>query len=399
MSVLKPLTELTLAERWSAVKTTDEESLWEDLRPEALHLVKELLEGTMRIEQERHVERRRYEHGAGRSYRNGFYERDLGTEMGVLRRLRVPRTRDGAFRTKVFARYERRQERVNEAVREMFLRGVSTRKVAAVMKPLLGFEVSAATVSEVSKSLDAEVERFHRRPIEDDYEYLILDGIWLNVRGVAKAQRKVILCAYGITKGGKREAIDFLLARGESEAAWEGFLNELYERGLEGRKLRLITTDGNAGCEQAVEMVYPRAGRQRCWAHKLRNVAGKVKRRNEEECVGEAKGIYQAETRQEAAERYWAWASRWREEEPKAVQCLEKDLDPLLAFLKCPKEHWKKVRTTNAIERAFREVRRRTRPMSCFQNDESVERIIYGVISRLNEHWKKNPLKKFTQNS
>jgi putative transposase len=397
--MLKPLTELTLTERWSEVKPTDEESLWGDLRPEALHVVKELLEGTMRIEQTDYIERERYERGGGRGYRNGFYERDLQTEMGVLRRLRVPRTRDGKFQTKAFARYQRRQAAVNAAVREMFLRGVSTRKVGEVMKPLLGFEVSAATVSEIAKSLDAEVRKYHRRPLTDDYEYLILDGIWLKVRGAAKAQKKVILCAYGITKAGKREMVDFLLARSESEAAWEGFLNELYERGLEGKTLRLVTTDGAPGCERAVEMVYPRAGRQRCWAHKLRNVAGKVRRKNEAECVGEAKRIYQAETKSEAVERYWEWASRWREEEPKAVRCLEKDLDPLLAFLKRPKEHWKKIRTTNAIERAFREVRRRTRPMSCFQNDESVERVIYGVLNHLNQHWKKNPLKKFTQNS
>ena len=174
---------------------------------------------------------------------------------------------------------------------------------------------------------------------------------------------------------------------------------DLYRRGLEGKDLKLITTDGCGGLHRALEMVYPYVPRQRCWAHKLRNVASRLKRRHQEECLSGAKLVYQAETRREAIARFKHWSAQWQHLEPKGINCLKQDLDEMLPFLDCPKQYWRKIRTTNAIERAFREVRRRTRPMSCFQNSASVDRIIYGVISHLNNNWKENPLFKFTHNT
>jgi transposase-like protein len=128
-------------------------------------------------------------------------------------------------------------------------------------------------------------------------------------------------------------------------------------------------------------------------------VAARLPRKHQEACLGEAKGIYQAPTRREAIARFRLWAARWRGVAPKAVTCLEANLEEMVPFLACPPAHWKKVRTTNAIERAFREVRRRTRPMSCFQNPASVDRIIYGVISHLNRAWEAKPLTEFTHNT
>jgi len=128
-------------------------------------------------------------------------------------------------------------------------------------------------------------------------------------------------------------------------------------------------------------------------------VAARLKRRHQKECLSGAKTIYQAETRREAVTRFRRWAKGWRSREPAAVSCLEKDLDELLSFLNCPRQYWRKIRTTNVIERAFREIRRRTRPMSCFQNSASVDRIIYGVIAHLNRSWKGKPLLEFTHNT
>lgn len=156
-------------------------------------------------------------------------------------------------------------------------------------------------------------------------------------------------------------------------------------------------TDGCPGLHAALETVYPEIPRQRCWAHKLRNVANLLKRSQQRSCLDEARTIYQAATRREAVQRYWAWTRRWRGAAPKAVACLERDLDELLNFLRCPEPHRRKIRTTNAIERAFREVRRRTRPMSCFTNDASCQRIIYAVISHLNRSWKGKPPPEITQ--
>jgi len=331
-----------------------------------------------------------------RGYRNGYRYRSLLTEFGLLEEIRVPRDREGSYQPGVLPRYQRRQAQVERLVREMFLCGVSTRRVEEVVAPLLGEGISAQTVSRITRSLDAEVRRYHSRRLDDSYLYLILDGITLKVKGATGVKKRLVLCVYGITPDGHRELLNFRQASSESEAQWLAFLQDLFNRGLEGKHLRLVTTDGCPGLHRALDVVYPYVPRQRCWAHKLRNVASRLRRKDKEPCLKEAKGIYLAQTQREAISRYREWAVRWQEVAPSAVACLGKDLDELLPFLNCPQAHWKKVRTTNAIERAFREVRRRTRPMSCFQNSASVDRIIYGVISHLNKTWKARPLPEFT---
>jgi putative transposase len=278
----------------------------------------------------------------------------------------------------------------------MFLAGVSTRRVGEVLEPILGVTPSPQTVSRVTRKLDAEVRRFHNRILSDYYCYLILDGITLRVKGAAGVKKRLVLCAYGIMLGGKREMISFRQADAESEAQWEAFLRDLYDRGLHGKRLRLVVTDGGSGLHRALDTVYPYVSRQRCWVHKLRNAATKLPRKVQEACLKGAKLIYQAGNRREAVVRFREWSKKWRYSQPRAVKCIEEDLEDLLNFFDCPQAHWRKVRTTNAIERAFREVRRRTRPMSCFQNSASVDRIIYGVISHLNASWEVKPLKEFT---
>lgn len=395
MVQVKDLTELSLRDLWLEVK--EDEDWWGDLKQETLRVVRRLLEGAMEgelLEQLRAGRYRRTEFRRG--YRNGYRQRSLLTELGLVEHLRVPRDREGQYQPTVLPRYQRRQEKVNRLVREMFLCGVSTRKVQEVVTPLLGPEVSAQTVSRITRSLDGEVRRYHQRELRDCYRYLFLDGITLKVKGATGVKKRLVLSAYGITSQGKRELISFRQATAESEAQWEAFLRDLYDRGLRGTALSLITTDGCPGLHRALDTVYPYVARQRCWAHKLRNVAAKLPRKHQESCLSQAKTVYQATTRRQARRRFQAWAAAWRSTAPRAVACLEADMDELLPFLDCPKAHWRKVRTTNAIERAFREVRRRTRPMSCFQNTASVDRIVYGVISHLNKAWEDKPLNEFT---
>ena len=396
----KPLTELTVAELWKEVKSTEEE-IWGNLKLEAQLFLKRILEGAMEDEVMEYIGiSRKYERTEGRvSQRNGYYKRDLETGSGVVRGLEVPRTRDGKFRTKVFRRYKRRGEEVDEAIKDMFLAGVSTRRVKEVLEPLIGSSPSAQTVSQVTKSLDAEVRKFHRRKIKDCYRYLFLDGLTVKVKTATGVRKRLILCAYGIREDGRKELIDFRQAKSESEHEWETFLNDLYRRGLEGENLALIITDGAPGLHKALDMVYPYTPRQRCWVHKLRNVASKLPRKVQEDCLRGAKLIYLAESRREAVRRYWQWASQWRETEPKAVECLEKDLDELLSFFDFPEAHRSKIRTTNAIERVFREVRRRIKTMSCFENWRSCERIIYAIFHYYNKKWEEKPLNDFTQKS
>jgi len=395
MVMVKDLTRLTVKDLWKEVK--DEDDWWGDLKGDTLQLVKRLLESTMDEEIIAQLQVARYQRsGLRRGYRNGYRHRSLLTEFGLLDRIRVPRDRRGEYQPGLLERYQRRQGQVNEMVREMFLAGVSTRKVQEVLRPVLRESLSAQAVSRIVRSLDGEVRRFQRRRIRDDYRYLFLDGIVLKVKGAGGVKKRLVLCAYGITVNGLREMVSFRQATAESEAQWEAFLRDLYERGLEGKQAHLVSTDGCPGLHRALDTVYPYVPRQRCWAHKLRNVASKLRRKNQKECLRQAKTIYLAETRREAISRFRDWAKQWRNVEPKAVRCLEADLDEMLPFLSCPRLHWSKIRTTNAIERAFREVRRRTRPMSCFQNPASVDRIIYGVLSHLNNNWKDKPLRDFT---
>ena len=263
---------------------------------------------------------------------------------------------------------------------------------------LVGEAVSAATVSAVAQALDASVLAFHRRRLADHYRYLFLDGVSVRLRLVGKVQRRMVLCAYGVTTDGQRELIDFQVVKAEGEDTWYGFLWHLWSRGLRGEFLELITTDGQPGLIRALGRIWAAVPHQRCWAHKLRNLENKLKA-SQQACLEEAKLIYQAPHRTEAINRFRTWRARWKHQAPRAVACLEEDLEELLAFLDCPPPHWKRLRTTNVIERLFVEVRRRIRTMCAFTTRSSCERILFSVFDRMNQHWSRHPLPTSTHNS
>lgn len=384
-------TDKDLNERWNGVK----EDFWGDLKSQTVIALKRLLETSMEIEIQDLVGAERWKHISPRpTFRNGHYFRNLLTTMGLITLLKVPRLREGKKGFKVLPRYVQRSPDVDKGVLEMFLAGVSTRRVQEVLTPWMGKPtVSAGTVSQISKVLDEEVQKFHGRKLSDDYLYLVLDGIYLKTKSPIHSKRRCILVAYGIKMDGTREMIDFKFTReGESQAAWESFLVNLKNRGLEGNHLKLVVVDGNKGLWNAIDLVWLNVPRQRCWAHKLRNVANKIPRKLQKSCMIETAKIYRAESKEEALKYFKHWAKVWGGIVPDAVKCLEEDFEELLNFSQCPKELWIKLRTTNVIERVFREVRRRTRPISCFQNKESVERIIFAIFHRQNNLWKEATL-------
>ena len=398
MAEPKALTERSLAQRWLEVKAGDR---WlDDMHERMSETVKGLLEQALECELLEQLQVAWYHRDPDRvDWRNGHRTRSLQTRLGLIKDLRVPRSRKGTYQSKILPQYDRYESSVERLVRETFLAGVSTRRVGEVMEPLMGGTVSAATVSRMTKALDASVRAFHQHHLEDDVRYLFLDGVVLRVKGAAKVQRRVVLTAYAVKESGEKELIAFRMAASEATVHWEGFLNDLYQRGLEGKALRLIVTDGGKGLHQARALVYGQVKHQRCWVHKLRNVMGKLPWKLREDCLKELRTVYMADTQAEAKKRYHSWAEHWKGSAPKAVECVEADLDELLNFLTEPKELAANLRTTNAIERCFREVRRRTRPMSCFNNDASCERIIYAVFSYQNSRWKGRPLPLFTHNT
>ena len=395
---LKELTDLKVTDLWEEFNR-DFTDHWEKEDEALKKLKKRLIEDALEAEREVLVISRPYERSEERrDYRNGFYVRYILTKMGLLD-IRMPRLRHIKVRSQVIKMYQRREIQIDEALKRIFLYGVATRLVGEAVRPLLGEGVSAQTISNIAKGLDKEVREYHRRPINDKYLYLFLDGIVLKMKTGLGVKKKVVLVAYGITVEGQREIIDFMVANSESEVKWEGFLNHLYERGLRGNMLSLIITDGNKGLHSAIDRVYPHVRRQRCWAHKLRNVANRLKRSQRDVCIKEARPLYDAENRKEAVLLYKAWAKKWMSEAPEAVKCVKNDLEELFNVYYCPKAIRIKLRTTNVIERAFREVRRRTRPMSCFNNTESIERIVYAIINYQNNKWSNKPLNEFTHNS
>lgn len=376
-----------------------QESFWGDFQGRTREVLKQLLEADAEQCMAEYLGLKWHERAKPEErvdYRNGFYERDYVTPLGVLR-LRIPRTRLRSFLPRCIEPLQRRAPEVAELIRQAFLRGISTRQVGRVVAVLTGESVSAQTVSKLTRVLDQAVEAFHHRRLGDEWAYLVLDGVWLKVRRAFGPQRVLLLVAYGIRRDGQRELLAFTRAKSESQAGWEGLLNDLFRRGLSGKNLQLVITDGCPGLARALETVYPRVRHQRCWVHKMRNLLGKTKRRDEEKVKTEAQKIYLAANLASAKRAFERFRFHWRSRYPAMVRQLERDLPELLHFFTFPRHLWRKLRTTNVIERCFVEVRRRTRPMVVFTNVASVDRIIYAIFSRFNQDWKNHTLNLFTQ--
>jgi putative transposase len=355
----------------------------EDYREATRQALARLLEGRMDQLIDEQLERMAELGQADR--RNGCYRRHLLTELGAIE-LAVPRTRTFSA-LKVVRAYARRAKNVDRMILACFLLGLSTRKVAIALLPVLGRPVSAATVSAVARQLDAAVAAFHRRPLKDIYRVLVLDGVVLKRKTGAGALARPVLVALGLRPDGKKEVIDFRLASAESAAQWEAFLGDLIRRGLTGQRLEMLCVDGGSGLLAALPTAYPEVPVQRCWAHKIRNVLNKVRRADQAAIKADLHRIMNATTLPAAWSAARRLADRWQKTYPKAVASLRTDLDNLLACFRYPTlAERKAVRTTNAIERRFREVRRRTRPMGTFQDKTSMDRILFAVFTHENRN-------------
>jgi putative transposase len=368
----------------------------EDYRGAARQALAQLLEGRMAETLDRHLERIAERGQADR--RNGCYRRGLLTELGRIE-LAVPRTRTFSALRVVHA-YARRVRDVDRMILACFVLGLSTRKVARALLPILGQPVSPSpvsqgrppvvaperrAVSQVARQLDAAVVAFHQRPLQDQYRVLVLDGVVLKRKTGAGALARPVLVALGLRPDGKKEIIDFRLATAESAAQWEQFLGDLIRRGLTGERLEMLCVDGGSGLLAALPTAFPDLPVQRCWAHKIRNVLNKVRKPDQAAIKTDLHRIMNASMLPTAWSAARKFADRWQDLYPRAVACLRADLDDLLTCWRYPTlAERKAVRTTNAIERRFREVRRRTRPMGTFQDKTSMDRILFAVFTHEN---------------
>jgi transposase-like protein len=354
----------------------------EDYRPLARQALAEIIEDQMASAVDRHLEGLDAEDAADR--RNGYYRRHLLTTLGDIE-LSVPRTRRFTP-TQVLRAYARRTPEIDRVMLAGFVLGLSTRKVGETLLAILGRPISAETVSRVAKTLDAAVAAFHRRPLKNQYTVLMLDGVVLARKTGAGALKRPVLVALGLRGDGKKEIIDFRLASSESAAEWERFLTDLYRRGLSGQGLDMICVDGGSGLLAALPTAFPGIPVQRCWAHKIRNVLNKVKKADQPAVKRALHKIMNAPNAPAARAAARKFANRFGDKYPAAVACLRNDLDELLTcFHYRSEDQRRRVRTTNAIERRFREVRRRTRPMGTFQDRTSMDRILFAVFNHENK--------------
>src|ERR1700752_3560474 len=312
-----------------------QESFWGDFQGRTRETLQKLLEADSEQQMAEYLGLKWHARPAAEAgridYRNGYYEREYVTPLGVIR-FRVSRTRLRSFLPRGMRALERRSPEVSEMIRQAFLRGISTRGVGRVVSLLTGESVSAQTVSRLTRVLDRQVEKFHHAPLEDDWCYLILDGVWLKVRRAFGPQKVLLLVAYGVRTDGRRQLLAFVRAKSESQAGWEGLLNDLYRRGLRGQRLQLVITDGCPGLAAAIPAVYPRARHQRCWVHKMRNLCEAVRRNDHDEVKRDAQRIYQAASFAAARRAFERFLFRWRNKYSPMVQRVDQDLPGLLVF-------------------------------------------------------------------
>lgn len=317
-----------------------------------------------------------------RDYRNGTYPRDLGTSLGNIEDLPVPRTRKG-FASQLFDRYRRRQAELDESICQMFVQGVSTEKVGQIVETLSGSHPSASTVSRVFHTLEEEFETWKNRPLQSHYLYLIADGTYFSVIYNGAGKKMPILAVIGIDLEGKRDVLGFSTGDRENQQAWEALLTDLKNRGLE--TVDLWISDGGKAMINAIESKFLNTKRQRCVRHKMENVLGYVPNEQHDQVYPELRSIFYQENLEKAEQTAAAFLLKYESVYPTASDCLRRDLNECLTFYQFPQKHWRYIRTSNAIERLFQEVKKRSHKMAAaFRNENSCTLLFYAVIRSLN---------------
>lgn len=330
-----------------------------------------------------------------RDRRNGGRKRTLETRFGVVEDVHLPRARKaGTSYSTIMARYRRQDERIEDIVSEMFLRGVSTRKVGKISRLLWGSEVSASEVSRMNKRVKKELIRCLNRPITKKIAYLIIDGAYFKVRR-KRVGKEAALCAVGMTEDGQREYLGFIQGHRESQEAWEFLLTQLVRRGMDPTGVFMVTSDGCPGIIAAIRTVLPYSDHQRCLFHKMANLKAKCPKAEWPLIKARLDRIYYALNIMEAKAQADTFIQEYRSIYPALVDCLEKDLDACIAYMNHPPNRWKHIRTTNIIERSFKEVKRRVKVMEQFPTEESCIRILFTLFQAQNETWEDRPIKAF----
>ena len=348
-------------------------------------LMKEALQEVLEGEMSEFLGAERGERTQARGgYRAGYYGRNLVTRIGKLE-LRVPRDRSGEFSTALFERYARSEKALVAALAEMYVQGVSTRKVKAITEELCGHRFSASAISTINKGLDDALARFAHRHLDETYPYLILDARYERVRDGGVIAHQAVLIALGINWEGKRQVLAVEMANRESQSSWKDFLLRLKERGLSG--VEFVVSDDHAGLKKAIREVLTESAWQRCYVHFLRNALDYLPRKADDDCLQELRWIYDRRDIQEAQRDLTAWITKWQGKYPKLVNWVEENIVETLTFYRLPRAHHKHLKSTNMLERLNEEIKRRTLVVRIFPNAESCLRLIRALCVETHETW------------
>lgn len=367
-----------VAEWMQAVLEGDEDLL--------AQIVRAGLQAVMEAERDEHVGAGRFERtGVRKTHRNGYKPRTLKTRVGTLE-LEVPQTRDGQFFPSVLERYQRSEAALVATLAECYVQGVSTRKVAGICRELFGDGVSHETVSRCASRLDEELEPWRTRPLERSYAYVFVDARYEKVRVDHRVVDMAVLVALGVNEEGRREVLAVEVAHGETEASWSAFFGGLVERGLRG--VKLVVSDAHGGLAAARKEHFPGIPWQRCQRHFIVNAQERAPKALEERIYQGLRKLWdESRDYAEARQALRALAEEVEARDPALAEWLEVEGEETLSCFHFPREHHKRIRTTNALERVNQEIKRRTKVVRIFPNPAACARLAAAVLKEHHEDW------------
>lgn len=345
-----------------------------------------LLNTAMRLEREQVLGASAYERTENRKgYANGYKPKQVNTRLGRVD-VEVPQVRgDVDFYPSALDKGLRSERALKASIAEMYIKGISTRKVTKVLEKMCGLQITASQVSRVTKELDEEIEKWRSRPL-GEYPYIALDARYEKVRQGGSLLTSAVFIAMGVGRDGKRSILGCSSSLSEAGTHWKGFLTDLKARGLCG--VRFITSDAHTGLKTALDEVFPGIVHQRCQCHLQRNAFAYIPRvKWRAEVASDIRDIWNAPERSEAEIRLRKYVQKWREKAPKLADWMEENLQEGLAVFALPEKHRRRLRTTNMLEVLNREIKRRTRVARIFPNEKSLIRLISAILMEISEEW------------
>ena len=365
--------------------TIDVKALWAGDEELLRALLRTALQEVLEVEMAEALGAEKGERTSSRlGYRSGYYGRTLVTRIGKLE-LRVPQDRAGRFSTELFERYQRSERALVAALAEMYVQGVSTRKVKKITEELCGHSFSASSISAINQRLDEALAQFAGRPLAEPFPYLIVDARYERVREAGVISSQAVLIAIGVDWDGRRQVLAVELASRESRSSWRDFLLALRGRGLNG--VEFVVADDHAGLRAALREALPEAAYQRCYVHFLRDALDYLPRRVNDDCLQELRWLYDRRDLSEARRDLAAWLGKWSAKYSRLTGWVEENIDETLTFYRLPRQHHKHLKSTNMLERLNEEIKRRTHVVRIFPNAESCLRLVRALAVETHENW------------